>query len=45
MRVGLTLSGDLLNDDGAKFAAQIGATDIVVHLTNYSKKCRPDAVP
>ena len=26
MRVGLTLSGDLLNDDGAKFAAQLGVT-------------------
>jgi hypothetical protein len=25
MRVGLTLSGDLLNDDGAKFAAQHNA--------------------
>ena len=37
MRVGLTLSGDLLNDDGAKFAAKLGATDVVVHPTNYSK--------
>ena len=37
MRVGLTLSGDLLNDDGAKFAAQLGVTDVVVHLTNYSR--------
>ena len=37
MRVGLTLSGDLLNEHGAKFAAQIGASDIVVHLTNYSR--------
>lgn len=37
MRVGLTLAGDHLNDDGAKFAAEIGVTDIVVHLTNYSR--------
>lgn len=37
MRVGLTLAGDHLNDDGARFAAQIGATDIVVHLTNYGR--------
>jgi hypothetical protein len=28
MRVGLTLSGDLLNDDGAKFEAQLGVTGI-----------------
>lgn len=37
MRVGLTLSGGLLNDDGARLAAQLGATDVVVHLTNYSR--------
>lgn len=36
MRVGLTLSGDVLNTDGAKFAAQLGVTDIVAHLTNYA---------
>jgi mannonate dehydratase len=36
MRVGLTLAGDNLNADGARFAAQIGATDIVAHLTNYA---------
>ena len=38
MRVGLTLLGDLLNDDGARFAAQLGATDVVVHLPNNSRK-------
>ena len=37
MRVGLTLSGDLLHDDGARFAAQLGVSDIVVHLSNYSR--------
>ena len=36
MRVGLTLAGDRLNTDGAKFAAQLGVTDIVVHPTNYA---------
>lgn len=37
MRVGLTLSGDLLNDDGARLAAQLGVTDVVLHLTSYSR--------
>ena len=36
MRVGLTLSGDLLNDEGTKFAAQLGATGVVVPLANDS---------
>jgi mannonate dehydratase len=35
MRVGLTLAGANLTEDGAKFAAQLGVTDVVVHLTNY----------
>jgi len=37
MKVGLTLSGDLISADGARFAAQIGATDVVVHLTDYAR--------
>jgi mannonate dehydratase len=37
MRVGLTLSGDLLNEDGARFAAQLGVGDVVVHLTDYRR--------
>ena len=37
MKVGLTLSGDLISEDGARFAAQIGATDVVVHLTDYAR--------
>ncbi len=37
MRVGLTLSGDNLTSDGARFAAQLGVTDIVVHLNTYGK--------
>jgi mannonate dehydratase len=36
MRVGLTLAGDRLNEDGARFAAQLGATDVVAHLVNYA---------
>jgi len=35
MRVGLTLAGVNLTEDGAKFAAELGVTDVVVHLTNY----------
>ncbi len=37
MKVGLTLSGDLINEDGARFAARIGATYVVVHLTDYAR--------
>jgi mannonate dehydratase len=36
MKVGLTLAGDQLNADGARFATQLGVTDVVVHLTNYA---------
>src|SRR5690349_19899290 len=43
MKVGLTLFGDLLNADGAKFAAQVGATHVVVHLTNYSRNADPSS--
>jgi mannonate dehydratase len=41
MKVGLTLFGELLNADGAKFAAQVGASHVVVHLTNYSRNADP----
>ncbi|HEX4296659.1 MAG TPA: mannonate dehydratase [Devosia sp.] len=37
MRVGLTLSGDNLTSDGARFASQLGVTDVVVHLNTYGK--------
>jgi mannonate dehydratase len=43
MKMGLTLFGSLLNEDGAKFAKQIGASHVVVHLTNYSNGAKPDA--
>ena len=36
MRVGLTLSGDNLSEDGARFAAQLGVTDVVVHFNDYA---------
>src|SRR5215208_6473725 len=43
MRVGLTLSGDHLREDGAVFAAQLGVTDVVVHFNDYA--AGPDAGP
>lgn len=43
MRVGLTLSGDNLSEDGARFAAQLGVTDVVVHFNDYS--AGPDGAP
>ncbi len=43
MRVGLTLSGDNLSEDGAMFAAQLGVTDVVVHFNDYA--AGPDAEP
>jgi mannonate dehydratase len=36
MRAGLTLSGDNLSEDGAVFAAELGVTDVVIHLNDYS---------
>jgi mannonate dehydratase len=43
MRVGLTLSGDHLTEDGAKFAAQLGVEDVVIHLNNYTNAADPSA--
>lgn len=37
MRVGLMLSGNLIDEDGARFVAQIGATNVVVHLTDCAR--------
>lgn len=37
MRVGLTLSGRMLSEDGARFASQLGVSDVVVHLTDYAR--------
>lgn len=37
MRVGLSLHGALLSEQGARFASQLGVRDVVVHLTNYSR--------
>lgn len=37
MRVGLSLFGDLLSPSGARFAAQLGATDVVIHLAQYGR--------
>jgi mannonate dehydratase len=41
MKIGLTLFGDLLSRDGARFAAQLGATHVVVHLTRYANGADP----
>ncbi|WP_342360821.1 mannonate dehydratase [Terrarubrum flagellatum] len=37
MRAGLTLFGDLLSRDGARFAAQLGVRDVVIHLVKYGR--------
>ncbi|HET7714946.1 MAG TPA: mannonate dehydratase [Bauldia sp.] len=37
MRVGLTLAGEMVSEDGARFAAQLGVNDVVVHLTDYAR--------
>ncbi|CAN7440587.1 mannonate dehydratase [Neorhizobium tomejilense] len=37
MRVGLTLFGDHLSEDGARYASQLGVGDVVVHLTQYAR--------
>lgn len=35
MRVGLTLQGEQISSDGAKFCAQLGVHDVVLHLIDY----------
>ena len=41
MRVGLTLHGSLLSDEGARFARQLGVEDVVIHLTDYGRNADP----
>ena len=41
MRVGLSLYGSLLSEDGARFASQLGVRDVVVHLTDYARNAEP----
>jgi len=43
MRVGLTLHGERLSDAGARYAAQLGVTDVVIHLVNYDNAADPSA--
>ncbi len=43
MKLGLTLSGDHLTRDHARFAAQLGVSHIVVHLTRYANGANPAA--
>jgi mannonate dehydratase len=37
MRVGLSLFGKVLNEDGARYAAQLGVSDVVLHPTDYGR--------
>ena len=41
VRVGLTLHGSLLSEDGARFARQLGVEDVVIHLTDYARNANP----
>lgn len=36
MRVGLTLAGENLCEDGARFASQLGVSDVVIHFIDYA---------
>src|SRR3546814_6885254 len=42
IRVGMTLSGERLNRDNAKFAQQLGIEDVVVHLGRYRRAANPE---
>jgi mannonate dehydratase len=37
VRVGLSLYGSLLSEAGARFAAQLGVEDVIVHPTDYAR--------
>ncbi|RYE59996.1 MAG: D-mannonate dehydratase, partial [Oxalobacteraceae bacterium] len=39
MRVGMSLFGKTLNEDGARYAAQLGVSDVVLHPTDYARNC------
>ncbi|MFI0844193.1 mannonate dehydratase [Mesorhizobium sp. IMUNJ 23232] len=43
LRVGLSLHGASLSEQGARFAAQLGVRDVVVHLTNYTRNADSSA--
>lgn len=43
MRVGLTLSGDRLSEEGARYASQLGVSDVVIHLTDYARNAEGPA--
>ena len=45
MRVGLTLSGDLLNDDGAKFAAQLGVGGAITTVVDMAAIDPDEPIP
>ena len=43
VRVGLTLFGDHLTEEGACYASQLGVSDIVIHLTQYARNADSSA--
>jgi mannonate dehydratase len=45
VRVGLSLHGRLLGEEGARFASQLGIEDVVVHLTDYRRNAPAEAYP
>jgi mannonate dehydratase len=45
VRVGIGLYRSMLNENGFRFAAQVGATDLVVHLTDYMRGATADRTP
>ena len=45
MRVGVSLHGKLLSEGGARFASQLGVSDVVVHLIDYRRRAPPEAFP
>jgi mannonate dehydratase len=43
VKVGLSLYGKLLSEDGARFASQLGVEDVVIHLTDYARNANDAA--
>lgn len=41
MQVGLTLFGETLSPEGARFAAQLGVRKVVIHLVHYGRNADP----
>jgi mannonate dehydratase len=43
LRVGVSLHGGLLSEEGARFASQLGLADVVIHLTDYTRNADASA--